>query len=137
MGYESKIYIVERYTGKNATTGEDYANGIIVASYDLCKAGYNNHEFYEAFRTPIDYTLWLPTFDKDGNEVMGEVDEDCYGEHLKSADLLELLDALNIAEEREHYRRFPPLIAMIEALVDARDDWDDANSTLQAVHFGY
>ena len=142
MSYESRIYIVSRNAYKIPKTGEEehdkeIVNGMVVASFDLCKVGYNNREFFDAFKTPIDYTLWLPTFDKDGNEVMGEVSDDAYGEHLKSADLQELIDALQIAESREHYRRFAPIIAMLQAFVNDKGAWNNDHEQLQAVHFGY
>ena len=140
MGYESKIYIVSRNElqgCKNPETGKHPVIALVVASFDLCRVGYNNREFFDAFKNPIDYTLWLPTCDKYGKEVMSTVDKDCYGEHLKSADLQELIDALQIAESREHYRRFVPIIAMLQAFVNDKEAWNNDHEQLQAVHFGY
>ena len=140
MGYESKIFIVERYEFPKMETIPAHVSGAVVAEYDLCKMGGMdyNPEFYKAFKREIDYTLWLPTFDKDGNEVMGEVSEDCYGEHMKAATIPDLLSALKKCEKREHYRRLPPLIAMLEAFKKELDEWENRDSvTLEVVHYGY
>lgn len=137
MGYESKIYIVERHEINKRFDGAPIdppiVNALVVASYDLCKMGYSNTEFFDAFRNEIDYTLWLPGCDDYGNETMTDVDEDCYGEHMKSADIDELIEALKICEQRDRYRRIPPLVAMLEAFAAEREQWDE----LQVVHYGY
>ena len=139
MGYESKIYIVERVEHKTNIYGEPIKNphvgAIIVAEYDLCKMGWKNEEFYQCFNKNIDYTLWVLGCDEHGNEVGMAVDTDCYGEHLKSARIDKLISALQVCEEREHYRRIPPLIAMLESF-DLRE-WNDDSTRLEAVHFGY
>lgn len=133
MGYESKIFVVERCEYNDGCG----ACAFPVASFDLCKMGHNDKEFFAAFKREIDYALFLPVSDKDGNSVVQAVNEDCYGEHMKAADLQDLIDALKISEQRDHYRRLPPLIAMLEALVAERDDWYSETERLEAVHYGY
>ena len=92
-------------------------------------------EFFKAFKREIDYTIWMLDCDNDGNEVGMAVDHDKYGEHMKSADIGELIDALKRCEAREHYRRIPPLIAMLEAF--NLDEWNTEYCRLEAVHYGY
>lgn len=128
MGYESKLYIVNRHDFRPSY---DHVWGEIVATFDLSKMGYSNHEFYDAFTKEIDYEFYLPTCDDNGNEVMDFVNTDCYGTHMKSADLKTVIRALEICEERDHYRRLPPLIAMLKAFDES--EWDE----LQVVHYGY
>jgi len=139
MGYESKIYIVERYENERPD-GRRYTNALILAEYDLCKMGGMSYapEFYKAFRTEIDYTLLLPGYDPEkGVECLVEQYADCYGEHMKSADIGELIDALTAVENREHYRRIPPLVAMLTALKLEADEWNTDGCTLEVVHYGY
>lgn len=136
MGYESKIYIVERVEWKNVF-GEKIVTGMIVATFDLCNVGYNNRKFFNAFRNEIDYGLYLPGIDDYGNEALICQRKDCYGDWMKSADISEVIDALKEAEQREHYRRFPPVIAMLEAFRDELADWNSGGCTLQVVHYGY
>lgn len=126
MGYESRLFIVEKSDYKN------FESGIVIAEYDLCKMGYANDEFFRAFTREIGYTIFLPTCDSDGNEIMDFLDEDRYGEHMKAASIPVLLSALEAVEARSHYRRLPPLIAMLKAF-DA-SEWD---GELEVVHFGY
>ena len=130
MGYESKIYIVERHDASWTETG---ASALVIASYDLCKMGYDAQEFFGAFTKETDYGLYMPVCDADGNETMGYVYEDCYGDHLKSGELETVLSALESCEAREHYRRLPPAIAMLKAFIADKDAWGD----LQVVHYGY
>ena len=136
MGYESKVYIVSRCEWEHPD-GQRSVYAIAEAEFDLSKMGYSNRDFFAAFKRPIDYTLWLPGCDEQGNEKMMEMTEDCYGEHMKAADLGELVEALTVAERREHYRRIPPLIAMLEAFIAEADEWNDGEHRLEAVHFGY
>ena len=139
MGYESKVFIVEHYTFIKDFEGNLLDNpihsAIVVAEYDLSKMGYDNSEFYKVFKKEIDYKLWMLSCDDDGNEIGMDVDTDCYGEHMKSADIGELIEVLKRCEAREHYRRIPPLIAMLEAF--KLDEWNNAHCTLEAVHYGY
>lgn len=130
MGYESKIYIVERHDAPWWDTG---ASAEVIANFDLCNMGYSNTEFYNAFKTETDYGLYMPTCDAEGNEVMDYVYKDCYGAHLKSGTLEDVLRALEICEERDHYRRLPPVIAALKQFIAEKDEWGD----LQVVHYGY
>ena len=142
MGYESKVLIVEK---KEIETGSGepivYAN--IIAEYDLCKMGWRADPFYKAFKTPIEYKLYLPGADEQGNEMIVETDEDCYGEHMKAASLPELADALRKINDEDPYRRIPPLLAMVEAFCENIEEWREKSEVrgvktqIEAVHFGY
>lgn len=125
MGYESKIIIVNRSQYTPAII-----NALVVAQYDLCNMGYKNTEFYDVFKNEIDYDLYLPNGDEIHPTRM-----DCYGKHMKSADIGELIAALKTCEAREHYRRIPPLIAMLESF--DLSEWNSEYHRLEAVHYAY
>ena len=125
MGYESKIIIVER-----AQYTPNIISALVVAQYDLCNMGYKNREFYDVFKTEIDYDLYLPN----GDEIQ-PLRMDCYGKHMKSADIGELIAALKVCDAREHYRRIPPLIAMLESF--DLGEWNSDYQRLEAVHYAY
>ena len=132
MGYESKIYIVERSEYTDKKTGKLYVSALKIASCDLCVMG-NNSAFYGVFDRPIDFDMFLPGVDEHGREIMEFSRSDCYGETLKMCDLPALLDVLKQAEAREHYRRLPPLIAMLQAFVDGAEEW----GKLKAVRYAH
>jgi hypothetical protein len=132
MGLESKVYIVERKEFPERDNRPAWVSAIVIAEFDLCKMGWGNQEFFKAFKREIDFTIYLPTCDKDGNETVSAVNKDCYGEHMKSAELSVLISALETIEARDHYRRLPPLISMLKAFNS--DEWD---GELQAVLYNY
>lgn len=131
MGYESKVYIVERKEWQNEKTGKKTVFGDVVAVFDLSKMGGPGiaQEFYGAFKRPIDYEI---TVNVDGDTIEPS-NVDRYGEHMRAADIKELIDALAESEKREHYRRIPPLCAMLGAFLLNAGEWEG----LEAVHFGY
>lgn len=131
MGYESKLFVVNRIHFSERDGMPEWICAQEIASYDLSKMGYDAKEFFAAFKTEIDYKLWMPVCDDHGNETIGETDIDCYGEHMKGATLEDLIPALEAVEQRDRYRRLPPLIAMLKAFDPS--EWDD----LQVVHYGY
>lgn len=139
MGYESKIFVVDRLAISKNIKGEPInppiVSALIVASYDLCDMGGEKWaaEFYAAFKKEIDYTLYVPSVDDEGKEVVEGRNTDMYGDHMKAATLDDLIRALTICERREHYRRIPPLIALLSALSADKEEWGE----LQAVHYGH
>ena len=137
MGYESTVFIVERSVFPGRGNVPASVSGLVIAEYDLSKVGYVNDEFFGAFKREIDYKLYLPSCDEEGREVMEFLDEDCYGEHMKAASIPDLISALRICEQRDHYRRIPPLIALLESFDKNADEWNNGCSTLEAVHYGY
>ena len=137
MSYESRVFIVLRHELNNPITDEPYVNALPVAEFDLCCMGRDNEKFFDAFKTEVDFDLYLPGFDADENEVILPTRTDCYDEHLKYATLEDLLAALKSSERREHYRRLPPLIAALKAFIASKDEWGDRGGELIAVHYGY
>jgi hypothetical protein len=121
MGYESRIYVVNR-TEHKLPNGEKYVRGEEIARINLCVMSY---EFVDLFDTWVDY----PLFAEDGNTV---IDTDKYGSKLETAPIQRVIDWL---EERvaggDRYRRITMLLGMLKSF--DQSEWD----YLEVVHYGY
>jgi len=124
MGYESKVYIVTKSGSGWLDGGKRYGN--IVGTFDLCKMAHDSA--YHALMNkskPTDCCI----YETDGNT---KIVEDRYGAPLKEMSLPDLIEALQ--KDNDGYRRIPPLIAMVSAIVnDPGWGMDD----VVALHFGY
>lgn len=123
MGYESKIYIVEK---GHKFEGETHCYCSVVAMFDLCK-------FYEV----SDFMRHCPVTDcyfyaDDGNT---QVFEDCYGEALTETTIDKMVEVLEKAKttKDKDYRRISPLLFTLYALQKERDKWRE----LAVLHYGY
>ena len=120
MGYESRLYVVNRrelrWDGKPLGIYRD-----MIAKFDMSCVGWNPCHI---FTTPIDFPI---EYDANGNEVY----DDMYGERCGMASVSTVISAIEALEEREHYRRFKPLLGFLRGLDEL--EWDD----LRVVHFGY
>lgn len=121
MGYESRIFIIDR-NERTTPKGDKWVYGEKIAMVNMCKMGYDSG-FHELFTKPIDYKIFT-----DGET---ETDEDCYGEHLKSATVQTVIDWLEKEIETDDYRRLPVLLGLLKGF--QTDRW----SELQVVHYGY
>lgn len=122
MGYESKIYIVEKSMIGKDVNGKRMWFGDVVASFRLSKT-----PIYQEIRnrfSPTDTYFYAD----DGNT---EIIEDIYGKPLTEIPIPDLIDILERAESKEHYRRYTPLIQMLQGFDLAQ--WND----LVALHYGY
>lgn len=123
MGYESKLYIVERGSLKD-DDGKTYAR--VLAMFDMCKMGYH---FVEMFEKETD----LYFYGSDGNT---RIVEDMYGDPIREANVEDVIDYLEEAVENgENYRRIFPLLAALKTFYEQKEDgrWDK----LAVLHFGY
>ena len=123
MGYESRIIVAERCEWNNgcvwfAKLGEMW----------MSKCGY---EFPRIFTTEIESDIYGDGFKENSNEEY-ELTEDCYGDICKYAPIQTVIDWLEKAEAKEHYRRFTPAIAMLKAY--AMEKWE---GELVVIHYGY
>lgn len=120
MGYESRLYVVNRrelkWDGKPLGIYRD-----MIAKFDMSCVRWNPGHI---FTTPIDFPI---EYDANGNEVY----DDIYGKRCGMASVSAVIAAVEALEEREHYRRFKPLLGFLKALDES--EWDD----LRVVHFGY
>lgn len=113
MGYESKVYIVDRHS-------KDYADIIATIKLSTMCNG-----FTELFTEDIDYKI----FAEDGNH---DTDTDRYGDHIKSGNKEKIIEYLeNLIESGETYSRVKPLLYLLRGFNS--DKWKD----LQILHYGY
>jgi hypothetical protein len=128
MGYESKLYIVN----KSRCLEIDCPRFCFqIAQYDL--------DYYppiaDLFREDnpeskyTDCGLYL---DGDGDN---QVIEDKYGDKLREASLKAVINVLKNTEDDPYkgYQRLPPLLAMLESFYEMRDIFKD----LVVIHFGH
>lgn len=121
MGYESKIYVVQRE--KN----EQNYYGHIIAMFDLCQMGYGNG-WRELFKTEVKYDVFI----ENGNE---ETRKDCYGETLKETTIEAVIEWLeNYITSGETYRRLKPCLGMLKGF--NLDEWGYGDG-LYIIHYGY
>lgn len=128
MGYESRIYIMRRNEIMNEHMDKPLIYADEIAEFDLCKLGYEHGNIVrDAFKMPIDFDFYM-----NGDEPTRG---DAYGKLLKYCGIRELHKALLEYYEKVKYRRIPPLIACLSALIGDSDKWTDGE--LIAVHYGY
>lgn len=123
MGYESRIIVATR---------KKWNNGCVwfqkLAEMYMSRCGYG---FPEIFTTEIESNIYGDGFKENSNEEY-ELTEDCYGDICKYTDVQTVIDWLENAEAKEHYRRFTPAIAMLKAY--AAEKWE---GDLVVIHYGY
>lgn len=118
MGYESRLYVVNRFVASN---WNNYVFAEKIAQFDMCCVGWNPDKI---FTTPIDFSIG---YDKNDEPIYN----DMYGKRCGMASVADVITAVEALEEREHYRRFSPLLGFLRGLDES--EWDD----LRVVHFGY
>ena len=132
MGYEVKV-IIGYHSGSEDEMGRKWFNPI--ATYDLCKVGLKctnikdsqGHKLLHRNDTieiqPIYY------YGDDGNT---RIEEDRYGADLIAFDLEILLEELKEKAAEESYRRFPPIIALLESLL--QQSWSEGLTVVLLGH---
>lgn len=117
MGYECKAYVVDvSHIGSLS-----WAN--VVSMFDLCAIGYEHLNSYLAmFKKDVDYDLYI-------NDE--KIAEDCYGDHLKSAKVEDLVAWLEEVVKKDNYRRFRPYLGLLKGFDP--NEWKH----LEVIHFGY
>lgn len=124
MGYESRIYIVEKTNccWSEADKGMKYAS--ILAIFDMCKF----YEFSDWFRNKPATEHYI--YADDGTQIV----KDCYGDALKEASIKEVVYKLEkIIENGEDYRRIFPLLATLKVFEAQNNRW----SNIAVLHYGY
>lgn len=126
MGYESKIYIVEKtncsYSEEN---GMKYAR--VLAMFDVSKF----YELADWFSNKPATKHYIYADDGDTQII-----EDRYGDTLKEASVEEVIDKIERIigiENEEDYRRIFPLLAALKAFESYGNQWDD----IAVLHYGY
>ena len=124
MGYESKIYIVEK-TNCVEENGMKYAR--VLAMFDVSKF----YELSDWFRNKPATKHYIYADDGDTQIV-----EDRYGDTLKEASVKGVIDRIERIigiENEEDYRRIFPLLAALKAFESYGNQWDD----IAVLHYGY
>lgn len=124
MGYESRIIVARRdvFEGTEEIWFEK------LADMRLSCCGYG---FPEIFTTEIEANIYGDGFEENSKEEY-DLTEDKYGDICKYTDVQTVINWLENAEAKEHYRRFTPAIAMLKAY--AAEKWD---GKLVVIHYGY
>ena len=124
MGYESKIYIVEK-TNSGEENGMKYAR--VLAMFDVSKF----YELADWFSNKPATKHYIYADDGDTQIV-----EDRYGDTLKEASVKGVIDRIERIigiENEEDYRRIFPLLAALKAFESYGNQWDD----IAVLHYGY
>ena len=124
MGYESKIYIVEKTNYSLVEeNGMKYAR--VLAMFDVSKF----YELSDWFRNKPATRHYIYADDGDTQII-----EDRYEDTLKEASVKEVIDRLEkIVENGENYRRIFSLLAALKAFESHSNQWGD----IGVLHYGY
>ena len=124
MGYESRIYVIEKTSYSWAEeNGMKYAR--VLAMFDVSKF----YELSDWFSNKPATNHYIYADDGDT-----EIIEDRYGDTLKEASVKEVIDKLErMVENGEDYRRIFPLLAALKAFESHSNQWDD----IAVLHYGY
>lgn len=124
MGYESRIFIVNRFT-------IDFEDRVDICAEKIAdiKLGKMYSGFRYIFNKKIDYSIYVDSADYDTNI-------DKYGEKLKYASISDVISYLENLMKSEDYkvnphRRIMPLYSLLKGFNE--NEWHD----LQVVHYGY
>lgn len=121
MGYESRLYVVEKSRCSKELIDKKEMNwGEVVAVFNLCvvpDVSYRMRDY-----KPTDCFIY------DNNEKLLE---DKYGESLKEIPLADAIQILEEAAKEEGYRRWNPCIQMLKGFNS--NEWNN----LVVLHYGY
>lgn len=124
MGYESKLYIVEKSTVKN-NDGMAYAR--VIAMFDMCKFSVLSH----MLRDEPKATCYFYADDGDT-----EVLEDKYGCPLTETTVRNVINVLETTVANgEDYRRIFPLLSTLKVIDEQQKNgrWGE----IVVLHYGY
>lgn len=123
MGYESRLYIVEKFDTMIYDDGKRFAR--VISMFDMCK-----------FPALSNVMRYKPETDcyfyaDDGNT---RVLEDCYGKPLTEATIESVIDVLEKEiENGECYWRIYPLLSALHTMIDC----NFINNDIVVLHYGY
>lgn len=116
MGYESKLYVVDKHDWKWCK--EKW--GEVIASFDLCCVSIN----FAQYPATDCYIIA-----DDGNT---RVIEDNYGSPLREIPINELIEIIEDAiEKTDYYRRYQPCLSLLKGF--NLNDWEN----LVVLHYGH
>lgn len=122
MGYETRLYFVERMKAVYGDDGTDY--GSVIAMIDLRKAGDPRENGLVPLVKPA-----IHIYADDGNT---RITHDMHGDPLSVGDPADVLAALKKKTRgKEKYRRYVAAIALLDAMLEGGYD------NLTVLGFGY
>ena len=123
MGYESKLYVVEKSNLTPDKDGKRYAD--VIAMFNMRKF----YELSDILREQKETDCYI--FADDGNT---EILEDRYDQKLTEASIPFVISILEkILKSGETYRRIYPLLNALKAFNEQKDKWGE----LAVLHYGY
>jgi hypothetical protein len=123
MGYESKLYVVEKHRSFDDIDGNKTYSQVI-AMLDLCK-------YYPISSVRKNYPATDCYFYADDDT---KVLEDKYGDPLREIPIEDVIEILEKDLERgSDYRRIYPTLAALKALNEHKHQWKE----LTVLHYGY
>lgn len=123
MGYESKLYIVQKYDITDDEIGKKYAE--VLAMFDMCKFS----DLSDILTKQKETDCYI--YADDGNT---RIIEDKYDEKLTEASIPFVISTLEkILDGGENYRRIYPLLNALKAFDEQKDKWGE----LAVLHYGY
>lgn len=123
MGYESKLYIVEKSNLTPDKNGKRYAN--VMAMFDMCKF----YELSDILREQKETDCYI--YADDGNT---KIVKDRYDQKLTEASIPFVISILEkILKSGGSYRRIYPLLNALKAFNEQKDKWGD----IVVLHYGY
>lgn len=122
MGYESRLYVVEKCRSKYTVEGKELLWAKKIAMFDLCKVYAVRDKMCKAKDT--DCFIYAD----DGNT---EIVKDDYGDTLKEMTIKEAIQILEDAAENDDYRRYAPCIALLKGFDESQ--WRN----LAVLHYGH
>lgn len=120
MGYDSRLYVVNKSGLKHDEGGREMVWGEVVAMFELCVAP----EVAHAFRNAEDTEVYFYGAD-------GAVTRDCYNEPLKEMPLESAVRVMGEIAENSDYRRYNPCLQMLKGF--DRGQWGE----LVVLHYGH
>lgn len=120
MGYESRLYVVE----KSNSRMDDRVWAEVIATFNLSKAGLD----LLAIRQFPDTDCYIYEDTSDYKIV-----EDAYGKPLKEIPISDMIKIIQKEAEKDqyHYRRWKPCLALLEGFDESQ--WDN----IKVLHYGY
>ena len=119
MGYESKLYVIEKGSVKGLS-GKIY--GMHVAAFEMGCV----YEMVEKIKKyPHTDTFF---FADDGNT---EVTSDAYGEPLTEIPVKDMANIIRELSEHDVYRRYKPVLAFLDAIDES--EWNN----IVVLHYGH
>ena len=123
MGYESRLYIVNKTKQKNLDDSRQWAQ--VIASIKLCKV----YPFSDWFRKQKETQCYF--YDTDGNT---EIFEDHCGDILREASLADTLLQLEKVSKTYDYWRYKVAIDLITSIINANIGY---TTDIVVLHFGH